>query len=281
MISGKFALASRQTYASYYYKKFVTIGVPMLIFFFIRTLYIAWHSSFDNLFLSYFLNVIGLFGDTEYWFLYVLIGNLLVAPILRETFGRFTKRECRLFLGLGLGFNFCTTVFAILSINFEYTYIFGGWTMYFYLSCCVEPLLENKRGVHLLWICTGICLLITVIFKYQGITVYVHDISPVFTIFTLGMYSIFLTIGRMRFSSKAEKMFIFLSKHSFSVYLIHMMVLETVIEYSPSVTGGGSIVRHILVTLGSLVVSVGLSATLDKFLIKPICRKLLSTGHFC
>ena len=33
MISGKFALASRQTYASYYYKKFVTIGVPMLIFF--------------------------------------------------------------------------------------------------------------------------------------------------------------------------------------------------------------------------------------------------------
>lgn len=67
MISGRFALTSRQSYAQYYYKKLITIGMPVFIFFFIRTAYIASKAEFNNLFTQYLLNLSGALGNTEYW----------------------------------------------------------------------------------------------------------------------------------------------------------------------------------------------------------------------
>ena len=63
----------------------------------------------------------------------------------------------------------------------------------------LEKLLTHKRHVHLLWIVSSICLFITVVLKYKGITTYVHDLSPIFTVFTMGMYTMFLTIGTWDF----------------------------------------------------------------------------------
>ena len=275
MISGRFALTSRQSYAQYYYKKLITIGMPVFIFFFIRTAYIASKAEFNNLFTQYLLNLSGALGNTEYWFLYVLIGNMMIAPLLAKAFRQFTKKECVLFLGLGLFYNLCVTISSVFGQPFEYSYLFGGWIFYFYLSYCLEKLLTHKRHVHLLWIVSSICLFITVVLKYKGITTYVHDLSPIFTVFTMGMYTMFLTIGTWDFPNWVKTVVRFLAKHSFSVYLIHMMVLETVIPSFPAIIGAASILRHDGVTLFVLIVSVIFSVIVDQLLLFPLSNLLL------
>ena len=205
----------------------------------------------------------------------MLIGNLMIAPLIGKAFRLFTPKECALFLGIGLIFNLCVTISAVFDVSFEYSYIFGGWTFYFYLSYCMEKLFTRKFHIRLLWGAAAICLFVTVVLKYQGITTFIHDISPLFTIFTMGVFSILKTIGTWKFPYKAKIAVQFLAKHSFSVYLIHMIVLESVIPILPIMSGVTSILCHIGVTVFVLMVSIIISVTVDYLLLFPLNRLLL------
>lgn len=275
MMSGRFALTSHQPYVWYYYKKLITIGLPVLLFFLLRTVYIASQTEANHIFKQYLLNLVGALGNTEYWFLYVLIGNLIIAPLIGKAFCQFSKGECVLFLGLGLFYNLCVTIFSIVNIDFQYSYLFGGWIFYFYLGYCVEKLFVHKKHLQFLWIASSICLFITVFLKYRGITIFIHDQSPLFTVFTMGVYMGLRTIGTLNFPDGVKTVVRFLAKHSFSVYLIHMMVLETVIPIFPAMLGTTSVLRHVGITFLVLVVSVVLSVIVDHLFLFPLSRLLL------
>lgn len=91
----------------------------------------------------------------------------------------------------------------------------------------------------------------------------------------MGMYTMFLTIGTWDFPNWVKTVVRFLAKHSFSVYLIHMMVLETVIPSFPAIIGAASILRHAGVTLFVLIVSVIFSVIVDQLLLFPLSNLLL------
>lgn len=62
----------------------------------------------------------------------------------------------------------------------------------------------------------------------------------------------------------------FAAKHSFSVYLIHMMVLLPVASALPKVWGPASIGIHVLTTAIVFVVSLFISIVLDRIVIDPL-----------
>ncbi len=77
MLSGKFAVRLKKNYRQYLYKKIITLGIPILICFVFRT-YISGG--------GYVENILSGFSRTDYWFLYVLLGNVLIAPLLAPAF---------------------------------------------------------------------------------------------------------------------------------------------------------------------------------------------------
>lgn len=107
LLSGKFNLREKKDDAAvkkFYYNKIRNIVVPIVIFFFIRTLYDLYPDYSLGLVVKTFIkNFVYDYSHIEYWFMYTLVGFLLVAPFLSHAFARFSKFEKKLFVGIGLG----------------------------------------------------------------------------------------------------------------------------------------------------------------------------------
>ena len=219
MMSGRFALESATTTVKYYYKKFESIILPMLFFFALRTLYQSDFSTFSLglFFKNYFINILGGLSGTEYWFLYVLIGNLFLAPLLAKAFNCFSTKEHILFIVLGLLHHFFLTVCTIKQIPYNYVLVFSGWSFYFYLGYSAEKIFKKTHYLRL-WLIGLHALLITTYLKYIGIVTFVHDVSPLFTLIVIAMYFLLYTVSS-HVSDALKPVFCFLAKHSFSVFL--------------------------------------------------------------
>lgn len=91
----------------------------MLFYMLIRQIYLSQNLVLDaNFWKTYFSNVLSGFSGTEYWFLYILIGNLLLAPILRKAFVEASNKELYFFVFLGLGYNAMITYLPYWGISF-------------------------------------------------------------------------------------------------------------------------------------------------------------------
>lgn len=269
LMSGKFALVERRSLYQYYLKKMVYLGIPILIFFYIRSLY---EGS------NYFLNLLGELADTEYWFLYVLIGNIVLAPLLAKAFVNFNMTECWLFLGFGLFTHAMMMICSIFHVNFCWSLIFSGYSLYFYLGTCVEKIIYTKRMKGILFTLAFIGVCISLILKYKGVTNYIHDLSPIFTIITLGTYfGILSLVNRLKDKlSNLSPIIMFIAKHSFVVYLVHMMVFEITINYYPvQWTGSLSILLHLVMTVIVFIFSLIVAVVVDNFLLNPLCSKMM------
>lgn len=269
LMSGKFALIERQSLYQYYIKKMVYLGIPILVFFYIRSLYE------DS---NYFLNLLGELADTEYWFLYVLVGNIILAPLLAKAFVNFNLNECWLFLGLGLFVHAMMTLCSICHVNYCWSFIFSGYSLYFYLGICVEKIISTEKMKSILFTLALIGVCISLVLKYKGVTNNIHDLSPIFTIITLGTYfGILSIVKRLKVKlSNFSPIIMFIAKHSFVVYLVHMMVFETTIKYYPvQWAGPQSILLHLIMTVVVFVFSLIVAVVVDNFLLNPLCSKMM------
>lgn len=270
MLSGKFALKQKSDLGKYYKQKINTIFVPMLIFFLIRTIYeqILGINPYGNIIVGFFKNVLGGLSDTEYWFLFELIGNLMLAPLLAKAFSAFTDKEHKILSSLIYIFHIFLFVCSITGIVFSYKLPFTGWSFYFYLGYSLDYIFKKQNA--LIYISGAVALVITVLLKYQGIVVYVHDISPVFTVLAISVYY-FLFESSKYLPNLLKAPTSFIVKHSFSIYLCHMMILDTLLLFIPRITSSLSILYHILLSIAVLLLSLLIGFIIDTFVIK-FCR---------
>jgi len=267
MLSGKFALKQKSDLGKYYKSKVKSILVPMLIFFFIRTVYeqILGINPYENVFVGFFKNVLGGLNDTEYWFLFELIGNLMLAPLLAKAFSAFSDKEHKLISSLIYIFHILLFVCSIAGIVFCYKLPFTGWSFYFYLGYSLDYIFKKPNAV--IYICGALALVITVLLKYQGVVVYVHDLSPIFTVLAIAMYY-FLFESSKYLPSFLKAPTSFIAKHSFSIYLCHMMILEAFLSFIPRLTSSVSILYHILLSVIITGISLAVAFVIDTFVIK-------------
>ena len=267
MLSGKFALKPKSDLGNYYKQKVKNILIPMLLFFLIRTVYeeLCKTNPYDGIVEGFFLNTLGGLRDTEYWYLFELIGNLMLAPLLGKAFAAFTENQHKLISILIYVFHIFMFGCAVAGIVFGYEFPLSGWSFYFYLGYSIEYIIKKPNAF--LYLTGALALMITVLLKYKGITVYVHDISPIFTVLVVAMYFFLSQCSGLIFE-KLKGVIRFIAKHSFTVYLTHMMILEQMQRIMPKVTGSLSILYHILFTVIITALSLLIAFVLDNYVIK-------------
>lgn len=112
-----------------------------------------------------------------------------------------------------------------------------------------------------------ICLALSVLLIHQGYGQHAQDTSPLFIIATLGLYADLIRI----FRNKRTNAFVSLvARHSFSVYLVHMIVLVPLSQLPElqGLTGLWAIAGSMFLTLAVFGISLGLAITLDMTLMK-------------
>lgn len=278
-ISGRFALVPTQNLGRYYAKKLIYLGVPVLFFFFLRTMVLLGPSLVlsglvrpGQAVRQFLVNVLGGLKGTEYWFLFFLAGNLAAAPLLARAFQEASPRTCALFLGLSMAYHGISLAAQALGLSFGYEYLFGGWSFYFYIGVCAERCLPSNR-LGWLWVGAGVCLVLNTLVKALGLTNGAHDLSPLFTGITLGMYFLLRRLGCKCTGPRCRKIIGFLAGHSLSVYLVHTMVMQAMLsrlDLGPLLSGSFIPLRHLLFLLAVLIPSVAIAAGVDCLLLRPI-----------
>ena len=147
MMSGHFNLhfsgKTVDSYKNYYFKKLVTIVIPLVLYeiiFYAFTYIISKEPLNFSLFvkglaLSMFQN----YSDSYFWFMYTLIAFLLAAPFLSRMLDHFSVTDQIFFMRILFGVQIISWIFSVMGIHFALnSYPFAGWLIYFLLGRLLE-----------------------------------------------------------------------------------------------------------------------------------------------
>lgn len=276
MMSGKFNLTERsyERPSLFYSKKFRGIILPVLVIFLLRTLFDLWPEwgSVAHVAKVYVKNLLGEFSSTEYWFIFSLVSFLLVAPILSlATGGMSLTMKWGFYFG-GLAWLFVRFVTANMGIMFSWSFLFSGFLFTFFIGPFVEELFSSRRARRLLYGVSLVCLVVTVLLFREGYRDGIHDNSPFYMLYSVGIYLLLISLGGRIRSQRLGRVIAFVARHSFTVYLIHIAVRRISYDVFPAFEGTASILGSWLVTMWVLVVSLVLSVVIDAALIRPLQR---------
>ncbi|MBD5458796.1 MAG: acyltransferase [Lachnospiraceae bacterium] len=240
MLSGKFALASKcetvSDYRQYYGKKLTNIVVPALVYMFLRSLLEYggrfWEISFWK---TYVRNVCYDYAGTEYWFLYTVLGLLLLAPLLNKMAAHLKKGEMWLLIGFGLVFHAIRTYAPYVNLSFSWQYIFGGWAFYFMLGFFLEKVIDTPEKENLVIATGGMCFLISMIQKQFGFISNIHNLAPTFTMISCAVFFL-LKRNYFRKGVFLQRIIMKIGRYSFAVYLIHNPIRDFLFDHIPHVS---------------------------------------------
>lgn len=237
IMSGKFALNAGfdtdEDIKNYYKKKVSGLIVPIFLFMLIQTIYDCYAQQ-APIFPTYFTNVWSTYSGTHDWFLYTLVGNLLFAPFLGRALQSMGDKPFCILIGITAAFNTLTTIGTNKGLLFAWGFPISGWSLYFALGYGIERVVntDKKRGISYI-ISAGALLVSFYLVIHQKWVSKISDLSPVYLLAVSGAY-LFLTQIYTRSHGRVLDGFVrFIGKYSFAAYMVHMMVLRTIIPYFP------------------------------------------------
>lgn len=273
LMSGHFNLRPAKegdTIWSFYSSKLRNIVLPALLVFVGRSL-LDWHASggpgsFAHVLAHNLLSSQG-YASIEYWFVYALLGYLVVSPFVRRIFSELSAAERRAFLVMGLVYQAYVTLSANLGHETAFSLPISGFFFVYCLGAFADG--EVSGGVCCRWLVPlgAVCLLLSVLLIHWGYGEHAQDTSPLFIVASLGLYAALLRAFRGR---KANALVILVARHSFSVYLLHMMVLVPLsrLPQLQGLRGGWAIAGSLLLATVVFGVSLALSIILDETVVK-------------
>ncbi len=240
MISGKFALSAccrtGADYRKYYLKRLGSIGIPVLLGMLLRSMYNVggwWPEYFlsADFLKEYIQNVLYRFSSCEYWFLYELVGFLLAAPFLGKFFQQASKGELLWFIGICYLWNSLDIILPGIGLETAWKFPFSGWLVLFVLGYAVERIAETEKEENCWMICGAVSFVITILLKYMGMESGLNGWAPTYGI-TVG--AVFLGLKRLYRPGKIlDAVVIKIGSLTLPVYLLHMIVLYSILPYIP------------------------------------------------
>ena len=284
MLSGKFALnfnyEEKGCYKKYYLGKFIKIIIPALFYMAIKELYLM-HFTFkqkitiSSFLRAYILSVVEGYIVTEYWFVYYLIANLLVAPFVARIFRKLTNKEIYLFVIIALLSNALSVYTQWTGHVFAVPFYLSGMNLYFFLGYFIDKISSTKKQKRVLVTLGIVSYIITFICLQKGQTINVFDIVPTMTFVVCMIYILIRDGVKIK---RMEKPILILGKYSFSIYLVHVIMMDVMTWIFPYNEGMPIsiyvILKVIMILISSLVVAVLIDNTIIKF-IKNIVIKLI------
>lgn len=274
MLSGKFALnfdySEKNCYKKYYFGKFVKIIIPVLIYMALKQLYLMYFTfnvpiTLKSFVKAYILSVTEGYIVTEYWFVYYLIANLLVAPFLARIFKNLNTKECYLFFAICLICNALSVYPHLIGITFAVPFYLSGMNIYFFLGSYIDKITQTKKQ-KILFIILGIISYIVGFIQLQiGKAVNIFDAAPTAVFVVCLMYILLRDHVKV---NRGSKIIYFLGKYSFSIYLIHVVMMDFMTYIFPYKTSWPIsiyvIIKVILILIGSLILAIVIDNTIIK-----------------
>lgn len=236
MLSGLFLLKSgTEDIPGFYWSRFQTIVLPFVCYSGIYYWYYAIYLGVVPLRWQEHLAVFGkglLTGTIpmtpHMWFMYVIMALYLCAPFLARMMKAMSERELKLFLALMVIVQgICTYLPALgLDIGEGVQYmLFKGWFIYFVLGYALKRLYVSS--CYLPFAVLGIAGFgITMVQKCvtPSFTPGIHDLAPTMMAMAAAIFMFFEHFGDIK-APVLAKVVSFISRYSYSIYLIHYLVL--------------------------------------------------------
>lgn len=200
------------------------------------------------------------------WFMYMLVGLYLLAPILSAWLHRASRREVEFYLGIWAVTMCYPLVRDYIVVNESKAgvlYYFGGYAGYFLIGYYLR-----RYAVQLkLWVCALLIMLpiaLAIWCKLHDVQIVFHDLFWYLSILTaMASLAWFLIIHRLipdfDASSRLHCMVVFISNCCFGIYLSHILVMRGLLwhwEALRQLEGGIQIAATTLLTFtGSLLLT--------------------------
>ena len=258
-------------------KRLVRLGVP---FIFWGTAYFAWRFWVNNEAISASAIIQGILTGPYYhfWFLYMLFGLYLITPVLRIVTAHAKRRLIRYFCVLLV---FGTAVVPLLTLLSGFSvepklFAITGWVSYFMLGYYLAESHIRTSKLLFLWL---MGFLLTIVGTYS-VTALVGGHSGLFFLdylsatVLLASSSLFMLLSKVSPSNlgtrfpRASKLIHFIGRSTLMIYLMHVMVLESLqkgyLGLQISVNTMNPIVEIPLITIVTLFICLMIVFVLNK-----------------
>jgi surface polysaccharide O-acyltransferase-like enzyme len=285
MLSGLFILDhGTENILSFYKKRFCTIVIPFGFYTGIYYFYYSVYLGQEKL--TVFAHIkawfLGWLTETtpmapHMWFMYVILALYLCAPFLARMLQTMSDHELKIFLAMILIIQSILVYLPSLGIlveeSFQYM-IFKGWLIYFVLGYSLKRLYHNSR--FLPFAAAGLAgFALTMLQKYftPSFTPGIHDLAPTMIAMASSIFLFFESYGNVSVPVMTKACG-FVSRHSYSVYLIHYLVLGQL----SNVIIEKTFVRHFYIpkifclTALTFFISLAVAWLLDKTVLKLFKR---------
>lgn len=296
MVSGRFNLtfdAAQGTgrprpnglapYARYYYKRFISLIVPYLLYAggmgFVAYLVID-HRSVGGAVSGTLFDLFSGYDDSVYWFVFMLAGFVLATPFLAAMMRTIGRSGAWLLVGLAAAVAAAEHIcdLAGYPLTFLQSFPWRGLLIYYLLGFVLEYYPPSARIRHGVYALAPFALAWTVATPYLfagqqmqvGRTVTVAFAMVVMATFLFFRYDVHITSARVR------KAIIWLAGYSYTIYLVHSPLSKVLIgPRIPAPTDGWSYAGISVLMFGATLLAALLFAVIaDTVVLKPVQRLL-------
>jgi surface polysaccharide O-acyltransferase-like enzyme len=269
----------------FFKKRFIRIGPPLIFWI---AIYFLWRdfANHETLTLTSIAQGIVTGPSFQFWYIYMLIGLYLVTPLLRVLVAHANRNMLRYFLilwFLGTSIAPIAYLFVPFTLNND-IFLFTGWVGYFLLGLY---LVDVKVRPKILYAILIIGFSLTAIGTYL-LTYFIGGPRQYFFYDYLGIdvvvlsASLFLLLKSVpsnyieKKSFSLNKIIHFISASSLAIFLIHVIVLESIergyFGFRISITTMNPIVEIPLATAVTLLICLGILYPVSKV---PILKKIV------
>lgn len=238
MVSGALVLPIRIPTKAFLKKRFGKIAIPTIFWTFFYMLDYCQKRGTDGIdFLRVLITIPFSFQFClAFWFMYMLAGLYLLAPILSSWLKQVSKKELEFYLSLWAITMCYPFIRDYIGINESYNgilYYFGGYAGYFLLGYYLR-IYVNEWPVWKSLLLMFIPLSIATLFKVLEVQVRFYDMFWYLSAFVVMMsISWFMMAKRVNVdfdnSSRLHHGLAFVSNCCFGIYLVHMFVMRSII----------------------------------------------------
>lgn len=236
MLSGALILKPLTgTLGDFYKKRVISIGLPLILYSFLYSGYdqlINHSSESPGMFLLTALK--NLINNTipygsHLWFMYTLLALYLCAPFLSKMLYSLSDQELLAFTWIMVIAQGLITYGRIAGL-YPPVPIFTGWVLYFILGYSLKHLYHQKH-YPIFFVMGLISLLVTLMQKkfFPEQMPNIHDLAPTMIFIAASIFLFFEYFANTK-SEIINTIVMFVGKYSYSIYLIHFLILQKFIK---------------------------------------------------
>lgn len=268
ILSGYFALnySKERGIRSFYLTKIRNLLLPWIIYCF--GIYI-WDKTKINTFIELKVILKNFLIDfftgncaTHFWFMYALFGMMLGAPFLALLFQSLNNKQCKIFFLIATINIVMFVLFSNFGKTFAFSFFLGGWVYIFSLGYYIRNLLNHKKICILLGIIGYAVSVIGI--KYIPNYNYSTDYAFPHIIFSAAIVVFFLDFVDIK-NDRISKFINFLGKYTFSIYMIHYVVIYYLPYYLFPMNN--EVEQYVIVVVLGYIISLLIAIAIDNTIV--------------